>query len=112
MLSIDGITSFSYKPLKLAIYFGIFTSLSGFLYLFIVLGQRLFTTTTIPGWSSLIILQLIFGGLILLLLGIVGEYIGRIYEEVKDRPLYIVESSSGFEQKEANIIRLHSETHS
>lgn len=95
-LSIDGITSFSYRPLKLASYLGVITAFIGFVYLIIVLFQRFFTDTTLTGWTSIIILQLVFGGTILFILGLIGEYIGRIYDEVKDRPLYIIEEENGF----------------
>ncbi|TDK55421.1 glycosyltransferase [Bacillus salipaludis] len=90
-LSMDGITSFSYKPLKLASFAGAGLSVIGFFYLFIVLYLKLFTHTTITGWSSLIVIQLLFNGFILFILGITGEYIGRIYDESKHRPLYIVQ---------------------
>lgn len=89
-LSMDGITSFSYKPLKLASYAGVTLSGIGFIYLFVVLYLKLFTERTITGWSSLIVIQLIFSGMILFILGMMGEYIGRIYDESKHRPLYIV----------------------
>ncbi|MEH7121442.1 glycosyltransferase family 2 protein [Neobacillus vireti] len=90
-LSMDGITSFSYKPLKLAGFAGAALSVIGFIYLFVVLYMKLFTDATITGWSSLIVIQLLFNGIILFILGIVGEYIGRIYDESKQRPLYIVQ---------------------
>ncbi|MDR7002116.1 glycosyltransferase family 2 protein [Neobacillus niacini] len=90
-LSMDGITSFSYKPLKLASYAGGVLSLIGFFYLFVVLYLKIFTNTTITGWSSIIVIQLLFNGFILFILGITGEYIGRIYDESKHRPLYIVQ---------------------
>lgn len=89
-LSMDGITSFSYKPLKLASYAGVTLSGIGFIYLFVVLYLKLFTNSTITGWSSLIVIQLIFSGITLFILGMIGEYIGRIYDETKQRPLYIV----------------------
>ncbi len=89
-LSLDGITSFSYKPLKLANYLGASLSVIGFVYMLVVLYQKLFTTTTVTGWSSIIIIQLFFSGITLMMLGMIGEYIGRIYDEAKDRPLYIV----------------------
>lgn len=98
-LSIDGITSFSYRPLKLASYLGVLTAFIGFIYLIIVLIQRFFTDTTLTGWTSIIILQLVFGGTILFILGLIGEYIGRIYDEVKDRPLYIIEEENGFSKQ-------------
>ena len=86
----DGITSFSYKPLKLATYFGTFISGISFLYLLVVLYQRLFTDSTVAGWASTLAVSLFFNGIVLIILGIIGEYIGRIYDEVKGRPLYIV----------------------
>ncbi|MFE5317096.1 glycosyltransferase family 2 protein [Paenibacillus sp. NPDC056579] len=97
-LSLDGLTSFSYKPLKLASYLGFTLSVSGFIYMLFVLYARLFTEATIPGWTSLTIIQLLFNGFILIMLGIVGEYIGRIYDETKGRPLYIVRQSYGIDK--------------
>ncbi|EUJ23837.1 hypothetical protein PGRAN_07004 [Listeria grandensis FSL F6-0971] len=101
-LSMDGMTSFSYQPLKLASYAGVALSGAGFIYMFIILFQTLFTNTTVSGWSSMIIIQLLFGGFVLIILGMIGEYIGRIYDEVKDRPLYIVAESYGFEASRIN----------
>lgn len=95
-LSIDGLTSFSYKPLKLATYGGMLLSGAGFIYMLIALCLKLFTTNTVPGWTSLIVIQLLFGGFMLFVLGMIGEYIGRIYDETKDRPLYIVRETRGF----------------
>ncbi|MFD2618535.1 glycosyltransferase family 2 protein [Terrilactibacillus laevilacticus] len=89
-LSIDGITSFSYKPLKMASFSGILLSFVGFIYMLFVIYLKVFTNHTVTGWASLIVIQLLFSGLVLFNLGIVGEYIGRIYDEARDRPLYIV----------------------
>lgn len=99
-LASDGILSFSYKPLKLATYIGFLLSVSGFIYLLYVLYQRLFTENTLAGWASIIAVNLVFNGITLLILGILGEYVGRIYEEVKDRPLYIVKEVVGFQEDE------------
>ncbi|UOY92477.1 glycosyltransferase family 2 protein [Ectobacillus sp. JY-23] len=99
-LSLDGLTTFSYKPLKLAGYMGALLSIIGFVYMFMVLYQKLFLGNTVEGWASLIIIQLFFSGMILILLGIVGEYIGRIYDETKNRPLYIVRDYHGLERKD------------
>ncbi|MBW5447236.1 glycosyltransferase [Cohnella sp. CFH 77786] len=96
-LSVDGITSFSYKPLKLAGYAGMLLSATGFLYLLYVLYMAIFTSRTGQGWPSLIGVMLIFNGFVLIMLGILGEYVGRIYEETKGRPLYIVKDSHGVE---------------
>ncbi|MCL1630559.1 glycosyltransferase family 2 protein [Sporolactobacillus sp. CPB3-1] len=95
-LSIDGLTSFSYKPLKLATYGGAILSLAGFVYMIVALSLKLFTSSTVPGWTSLIVIQLLFSGFTLFILGVIGEYIGRIYDETKDRPLYIIKEAKGF----------------
>lgn len=100
-LSLDGITSFSYKPLKLANYLGASLSVIGFVYMLIVLYQKLFTSTTVTGWSSIIVIQLFFSGIMLMMLGVIGEYIGRIYDEAKNRPLYIVKDIYQHEQASA-----------
>jgi glycosyltransferase involved in cell wall biosynthesis len=94
-LSIDGLTSFSFKPLKAASYLGGTLSISGFLYLLVLLSLKIFTIVPIAGLHYLAIIQLIVGGFILIMLGIVGEYIGRIYDEARGRPLYIVRDCSG-----------------
>lgn len=99
--AVDGITSFSYKPLKIATYFGFILSLSSFLYLLVVLFQKLFTSANMQGWTSIVAINLLFNGIILMLLGVIGEYIGRIYDESKNRPLYIVRETQGFKTEEA-----------
>jgi dolichol-phosphate mannosyltransferase len=96
----DGILSFSLVPLRLAIWFG-FCALAlaflGIIYAFIV---RLFTSNWQPGWALLFIGILSMGGVQLIFLGVIGEYVGRIYREEKRRPLYIVREHLGFD---ANI---------
>lgn len=93
--ALDGITSFSYKPLKIATYLGFGLSAVSFLYLLVVLYQKLFMSTT-AGWASIVAVNLFFNGIMLMILGVIGEYIGRIYDESKDRPLYIVREAVGF----------------
>jgi len=95
-LSFDAITSFSYFPLKIATYLGFLVSGVSFIYLIIVVYQRMFTDTTVTGWASLSAINLFFNGIVLIILGIFGEYIGRIYEEAKGRPLFIVDEKHGF----------------
>jgi polyisoprenyl-phosphate glycosyltransferase len=97
----DAITSFSYKPLKLASYAGVFTSILSFIYLLYVLYLRLFTDRTEVGWTSIVAVNLFFNGIILIILGIIGEYIGRIYDEAKGRPLYIVRELTNFNKENA-----------
>lgn len=104
-LSMDGITSFSYKPLKLASYAGVTLSGIGFIYLLVVMYLKLFTDSTITGWSSLIVIQLFFSGIILIILGMIGEYIGRIYDETKNRPLYIVREKYQLEPRKEVSLR-------
>ncbi len=99
--ALDAIVSFSFKPLRLASYLGFFTSLVGFIYFINVLYQKFFTDTTVRGWTSLISINLIFNGIILIILGIMGEYIGRNYDETKNRPLYVVRDKLGFREDES-----------
>ncbi|MBI4744684.1 MAG: glycosyltransferase family 2 protein [Actinobacteria bacterium] len=94
----DGITSFSFVPLQIATYFGFFISFCSFLYAFYVIAIKLLTNKLVPGWTSLIVTVLFLGGIQLITLGIVGEYIGRIYDEVKRRPLYLVAQEIGFDE--------------
>jgi dolichol-phosphate mannosyltransferase len=94
--AMDAITSFSYKPLKLATSLGFLISLLGFGYLMVILFQYLFTDTTITGWTSTVGIILFTQGIVLMILGLMGEYIGRIYEEVKNRPVYMVQETLGY----------------
>lgn len=100
----DGITSFSHKPLKIASYIGVVLSFSSFIYLFVVLFQKWFELGTVPGWASIVAINLFFNGIVLMLLGVMGEYIGRIYDESKDRPLYIVRDTIGFQPQSGNRV--------
>lgn len=99
-LAADGILSFSYKPLKIAGLIGSILSLASFIYLIVIICQRLFTSTTVPGWASLLAVMLFFNGVTLILHSITGEYIGRIYEETKNRPLYIVRDTIGYPKEQ------------
>jgi dolichol-phosphate mannosyltransferase len=96
--ALNGITSFSEKPLTFAAWFGTVVTFSGFVFLgFILIGKLRHPAQSVSGWSSLISVVLFFGGIQLLSLGILGQYIGRIYREVKHRPLYILEQSWGLD---------------
>jgi len=94
----DGITAFSYKPLKFATYLGVGMSMLSFISILIVIYQKIFTGSTIAGWASLVAILLFFNGIILTMLGIIGEYIGRIYDEAKGRPQYIISEKIGFDK--------------
>jgi len=89
--AIDAITSFSHKPLKLATMVGMLISLLSFLYMLYVFYQVIFTDQTITGWASTVAIILFTQGIVLMLLGLMGEYIGRIYSELQNRPLYIIQ---------------------
>jgi len=92
----DGIFSFSYKPLKLATFLGMLVSAFSFIYLIIVLVQRIVKNDVAAGWASSMAVSLFLNGVMLIVIGIMGEYVGRIYEEVKARPLYVVGELMGF----------------
>ena len=88
-LWMNGFTSFSIKPLRLATYFGALTAFAGFIYALVIIIRH-FTVGLAPlGWSSTTALLLILGGIILLVLGLIGEYIGRIFMCVNDSPQYV-----------------------
>ena len=89
-LAFDGIVSFSTVPLKLALFMGLVVSAGGFAGILLVVYLRLTQSFELPGWASLVVIVLFLGGIQLTTVGIVGEYVARIYEEVKRRPLYLV----------------------
>lgn len=95
--ALDGLFSFSTAPLKMWTYVGILTALGAFVYLAITLVQKLMFGIDAPGYASLLIVLLFFNGLSLIANGIQGEYIARIFEEVKGRPLYVVGQTFGFD---------------
>ena len=92
--AINGITSFSIRPLRLAILFGIIISSVSFLYALYALYAFLFSDRVISGWASVIISVLLIGGIQLIVLGIIGEYIGKIFIQAKERPMYIISENS------------------
>lgn len=101
----DGILSFSIKPLQMSVALGmVFATLAlvGILY---ALFLRLFTNIWVEGWTALMIAILSIGGVQLISLGILGEYIGRIYNEIKSRPLYVVQEHIGFPQGRPTLSR-------
>ncbi len=97
--ALDGIMSFSYKPLRITAAFGFLISLISFIYLVVIILEKLFFKTAIQGWASTTAVITFTQGIVLLMLGIIGGYIGRIYDEVKGRPNYIVRETLGFEKK-------------
>jgi polyisoprenyl-phosphate glycosyltransferase len=98
-LAIDGITSFSLLPLKIWSYIGITISFISLLYALILVIRTLVFGIDVPGYASLMVAILFLGGIQLITLGVLGEYLGRVYEEVKGRPLYLVREKYGFEKE-------------
>lgn len=105
-LGLNGILSFSYAPIRLVTYFGFTVALLSFLGVIFTLFQRIFLgyfrsigLEPVPGFATIVIAILFIGGVQLISLGVIGEYIGRIYDEVKRRPLWISRQSLGIEQK-------------
>jgi polyisoprenyl-phosphate glycosyltransferase len=92
----DGISSFSSTPLQVASFLGIVSTGIAFLLLVYSLLIRMFSDAVVKGWTSLMFGIFFMGGIQLLMIGVIGEYVGRIYEEVKRRPLYLANRFSGF----------------
>lgn len=89
--ALDGITSFSSAPLKLSSYLGFASAFFGALYTVYILYLKLFTDNTIQGWTSVMIVVLVLGGIQLIALGMIGEYLSRVHDQSKNRPLYVIE---------------------
>jgi dolichol-phosphate mannosyltransferase len=101
-LALHGVVSFSAAPLYAAIYAGLAISSLGLFYAIYVLYVRFFTDNAVAGWASLVVFAAFVAGLQLTLMGMIGIYVGRIYEEVKQRPLYLVHSAVGFQEDHNN----------
>ena len=99
-LAIDGITSFTTSPLRLATYIAIPTFIVLFIYFVYVIAKCFVLNVAIQAFQAIILLILFFAGVQILLFGIVGEYLGRIFNETKNRPLYLVKEYNG--EKEMN----------
>ncbi|HZX78437.1 glycosyltransferase family 2 protein [Lysobacter sp.] len=90
-LALEGITSFSTAPLRLATYLGLLTALVAFLYGVLIIVKALAWGDPVAGWPSMMAVILFLGGVQLIALGLIGEYLGRLYEESKQRPLYLID---------------------
>lgn len=99
-LSIDGITSFTTSPLRWAALIGCGVSVIGFIYMIYIIIKTIVTGVDVPGYASLMVVILFLGGIQLIFLGIIGEYLGRTFNESKHRPLYFIERYN--ETKETN----------
>lgn len=89
-LWLNGFTSFSVLPLRIATYSGAFVAIMGFVYALITIIRKIVDPNRIVGWSSTISIMLILGGIILIVLGVIGEYIGRIYISINNSPQYVI----------------------
>lgn len=98
--ALDGITAYSQLPLRFAFYIGLVFALLSFILTMHVVYIKIFTPEAVPGWATISASILLLGGLQLLGLGIIGEYVGRIFEEVKQRPLYLVRMEFKKEKEE------------
>ena len=99
-LAIDGITSFTTSPLRISTFLSIPTFLALFIYFIYVIVKACVTHTAIQAFQAIILLILFFSGVQIILIGIMGEYLGRIFNESKHRPLYLVNEYNG--EKEMN----------
>jgi polyisoprenyl-phosphate glycosyltransferase len=97
--ALDAITSFSSLPLRVWSYAGFVIALFSFLYAVFLAGLKIIRGVDVPGYISLMVVVLFFGGVQLITLGIIGEYMARMYNEVKGRPLYLVSDAWGFDDK-------------
>ena len=97
--AIDGIVGYSTKPLRIATFMGSLSAFAAFVYLFIVIMQKLIGDIAIPGYATLIVLILFLGGMQLFCIGIIGEYVGRTFVQSKDRPVYIAKEILDYEKK-------------
>jgi dolichol-phosphate mannosyltransferase len=97
---IDGLLNTSYIPIRLMSLIGMIISFLGFIYAIVIAYSRLINNTPFDGWAPIMILILIIGGLIMLMLGIIGEYVWRTYDETRKRPIYIIKDR--FEKNEKN----------
>lgn len=93
-LASDGLVSFSWVPLRMLTLVGLAAVIASLAYLFVVVLLRFGGFLNLPGWTTVVFLLICFGGMQLLGLGLVGEYVGRIYDEVKGRPIYVIASST------------------
>lgn len=95
-LALDGVLAFSSLPLRIAAYLGFLTAGAGLVYILVAVVSRVYSGSVPAGWTSLIAIVLTLGGMQLILMGLLGEYLARVYEETKNRPLYVIDQAHGF----------------
>ncbi|MBD1806699.1 glycosyltransferase family 2 protein [Microcoleus sp. FACHB-SPT15] len=106
--ALDGITSFSFIPLKVWSYIGLLVAIPAFFYASFLVIRTVLFGVDLPGYASIMVAVLFLGGVQLVSLGVLGEYLGRVYEEVKGRPLYLVRESYGFDSTQSVKQKVHS----
>ena len=97
--AIEGIVGFSTKPLRIATYLGMLTAAAALVYLLVVVLQKLIVGIDVPGFATIIVLILLLGGMQLFCIGIIGEYVGKIFEQSKHRPIYIPKEILSYEDQ-------------
>lgn len=98
--AVEGITGFSTKPLRIATFFGTLTAIAAVIYLIVVVLQKLITGIDIPGYATIIVLILALGSMQLFCIGLIGEYVGRTFEQSKNRPIYLAREVLDNKEKE------------
>jgi glycosyltransferase involved in cell wall biosynthesis len=93
--ALNGLTSFSTLPIRAGIYLGFFISFFSFIYALFIITKTIILGVDVPGYASIMVTTLFLGGIQLFFLGLLGEYVGRIFKEVKNRPLYIIQETIG-----------------
>jgi dolichol-phosphate mannosyltransferase len=104
-LATDAVIGFSSKPLRLGLNIGFVVSIASILFGVLALVGKLFGGFAVPGWTSLAVIVGVVGGIQLIVLGVIGEYIAHIFDEVKQRPLYIVTRTHGLPGPESEAVR-------
>ena len=102
--ALDGITSFSIIPLRVGIFLGLITAAISFMAIFYAIYAKLFTNSAVPGWASTLAILSFLQGILFILLGLIGDYIGRILLEVKKRPRFLIATKLGIDSVTTNII--------
>ncbi|MBR5283452.1 MAG: glycosyltransferase, partial [Clostridia bacterium] len=88
------------RPLRIASHLGMYTALVAVLYLLVVVIEKIFWGIDIPGYATMIVVTLLLGGIQLLCIGIIGEYVGRTFEQTKDRPIYIAKHIYDYKEEQ------------
>jgi len=99
----NGFTSFSVKPLRISSIFGLFFSTAGFIYLLIIVVQKMINPNMQAGWTSIMAVIIFFGGIQLLSIGLIGEYVGRMFLSINKKPQYVVKETFNIDKSNKNI---------